>query len=179
MTGFAVPTLATPRLTLRAGRREDFDTFADVLASDHARHMDGPLSPARSWSWFCSNLAGWALTGIGGLMIEADGETVGYVSVGQGPHFPEVELGWLTYPGHLRRGYAAEAAAALRDWAWSHTDLTSLVSYVTTDNAASRALAEKLGAVPDEGAARPQGPQDCVVYCHRAPDADGGMEAYA
>ena len=81
----------------------------------------------------------------------------------------------------MGRGYATEAAAALRDWAWSHTRIPTLVSYISPENAASRALAEKLGAVVDETAARPdgEGSDDCVVYRHPAPDADGGLEAYA
>ncbi len=181
MTSFTIPTIATPRLTLRAARLEEFDTFAGFLASEHSRYMDGPVSRDAAWTCFTGDIAGWALQGFGGLMIEHQGAVIGQVALGQPPRFPEVELGWLVYPAHMGRGYATEAAAALRDWAWSHTRIPTLVSYISPDNAASRALAKKLGAVVDRAAARPdgEGPDDCVVYRHPAPDADGGLEAYA
>ncbi len=181
MTRFTIPTIATPRLTLRAARREDFHAFAAFLASDHARHMDGPVTRDIAWTWFTNDIASWALLGFGGLMIEHEGTVIGQVAIGQPPRFPEVELGWLIYPAHMGRGYATEAAAALRDWAWSHTRIPTLVSYVSPDNTASRALAEKLGAVIDPAAPRPdgEGPEDSLVYRHPAPDADGSPEAYA
>ncbi len=181
MTGFEIPTITTPRLTLRAARLADFDAFAGFLASEHSRYMDGPVSRDGAWGWFANDIAGWALQGFGGLMIEREGEVVGQVAIGQPPRFPEVELGWLVYPAHTGKGYATEATLGLRDWAWAHTDLTSLVSYIDPDNAASRALAAKLGAAVDETAPRPdgEGPEACVVYRHPAPDTDGSPEAYA
>ena len=181
MTRFDIPSIATSRLTLRAARREDFDGFAGFLATEHSRYMDGPVSRGTAWTWFTNDTAGWALRGFGGLMVARDDAVVGQVALGQPPHFPEVELGWLIYPEHMRKGYACEAALALRDWAWANTGLTTLVSYVAPGNAASRALAERLGAVIDEAAARPDGEtrEDCVVYRHPAPDADGSPEPRA
>jgi RimJ/RimL family protein N-acetyltransferase len=181
MTSFTVPTIATPRLTLRAARLDDFDGFAGFLASEHSRYMDGPINRDTAWTWFTNDLASWALLGFGGLMIERDGAVVGQVALGQPPRFPEVELGWLVYPAHTGKGYATEAVLALRDWAWTDTDLTTLVSYIDPDNAASRALAAKVGAVVDETAPRPdgEGPDVCMVYRHPLPDSDGSPEAYA
>ncbi len=175
MTGFTIPTITTPRLTLRAAKLEEFDSFAAFLASEHSRYMDGPVSRDRAWNWFTGDIAGWTLQGHGGLMIEHAGVVIGQVAISQPPWFPEVELGWLIYPAHMGRGYATEAAAALRDWAWEHTRIPTLVSYIAPNNAASRALAEKLGAVIDPTAARPdgEGPEDCVVYRHPLPDQAG------
>jgi len=176
-----IPTIATPRLILRAARLADFDGFAAFLATEHARYMDGPVSRDTAWSWFTNDIASWALMGHGGLMIEQAGEVIGQVAICQPPRFPAVELGWLVYPEHMGRGFAFEAALAFRDWAWAHTRLTTLVSYVHPGNAASRALAQKLGAGVDETAPRPdgEGPEDCLVYRHPAPDTDGSPEAYA
>ena len=72
------------------------------------------------------------------------------------------ELGWLLYDGYEGQGYATEAAAALRDWAFGTLGLETLVSYCDPDNAASIAVAERLGAVRDPLAAR-QDPEDMVL----------------
>jgi RimJ/RimL family protein N-acetyltransferase len=87
--------------------------------------------------------------------------TMGQVGINHGPLFPEKELGWLLYEGFEGQGYAAEAAIAMRDWAWCSLDVPSLVSYCDPGNARSIALAQKLGAVPDPDAVG-QDPEDLV-----------------
>ncbi|GGD38025.1 GNAT family N-acetyltransferase [Sinisalibacter lacisalsi] len=183
MTAFTIPSIETQRLTLRAAQREDFATFAAELAKPRSRYMDGPFDRDAAWSFFVNDLASWALLGVGGLMLERDGEVVGQVAIAQPPHFPEIELGWFTYEAHAGHGYAAEAAFALRDWAYAHAGLSTLVSYIHPENAASIRLAEKLGALADPAAALPEGDTeaDTIVFRHPSPEAmaDGGMEAYA
>jgi len=183
MTGFTIPTIETQRLLLRPARLEDFPQFAEELAKPRTRFMDGPLSADMAWTFFTNDLACWPLLGVGGLMIDREGTVVGQVAIGRPPRFPEMELGWIVYEAHEGRGYAAEAAFALRDWAYANAGLTTLVSYVDRDNTASIRLAEKLGAVEDPGAPRPAGESaaQTLVFRHPAPDAlaDGGMEAYA
>ncbi len=148
------PTLTTDRLTLRPLRYEDFPAFAAFLASDRSRHMGGPYDHARAWLWFCSDAGQWALFGHGALMIDlADGATVGQVGINHGPLFPERELGWFLYAGHEGRGYATEAAAALRDWGFGTQGYETLVSYMDPANQASARVARRLGAVPDPAAA--------------------------
>jgi RimJ/RimL family protein N-acetyltransferase len=158
------PTLATPRLTLRPMRPGDWPAYAAFMAGARSVHMGGPLDAQAAWGSFCHDAAGWALWGAGALMVEAAGETVGQVGVSHGPRFPEAELGWLLYDGAGGRGYAAEAAGALRDWAFA-AGMPTLVSYIDPANAASIRLAERLGAVRDPDAV----PQDAgdLVYRHR------------
>lgn len=183
MTSFTIPTIETQRLTLRAARLDDFAQFADELAKPRTQHMDGPFARDAAWAFFVNDLASWPLLGVGGLMLERAGEVVGQVAMARPPRFPEIELGWFTYEAHEGRGYAAEAAFALRDWAYANAGLATLVSYVSPANAASVRLAEKLGALPDPDAARPEGETeaDTIVFRHPSPGAlaDGGMEAYA
>nr|WP_242500581.1 GNAT family N-acetyltransferase [Tropicimonas sp. IMCC6043] len=173
----AAPVLTTPRLTLRPYRFEDFEPVAAFLASDRARPMHGPYSREAAWAWFTNNVAQWSLFGYGGLMIEAQGRTVGQVSINSGLAFPEPELGWFLFDGNEGQGFATEAARALRDFAYESAGLETLVSYCTPENAASIALAERLGATLDPEAPRPA--PSVVVYRHPAADADGSPEAYA
>lgn len=157
----------TGRLVLRAPAAEDFPAYARLLASPRARGMGGPYGLRAAWGMFCHDAACWALFGHGALMIDlrATGECIGQVGINHGPLFPEKELGWLVYDGHEGRGYATEAAAALRDWAARTLGLDRLVSYIDPDNTRSIAVAERLGAVIDPGAAKMDAGD--LVYRHQ------------
>jgi RimJ/RimL family protein N-acetyltransferase len=161
-----VPTLRTPRLILRPMRASDWEAYFQMMASDRARFMGGPLALRDAWGMFCADHAQWDFFGCGALMIEdaAGGACLGQVGINAGPLFPERELGWMVYPQAEGQGIAFEAAAALRDWARDMLRLPTLVSYMDPDNHRSARLAERLGAVRDATAAR-QDPED-LVYRH-------------
>jgi RimJ/RimL family protein N-acetyltransferase len=163
-----IPKLMTERLVLRAPVADDFPAYARLLASPRAKGMGGPHTLRAAWGMFCHDVAVWPLFGHGALMIDlrATGECVGQVGINHGPLFPEKELGWLVYEGHEGRGYATEAAAALRDWAARTLGLDRLVSYIDPENSRSIAVAERLGAALDPDAPK-QDPDD-LVYRHHA-----------
>ena len=161
------PTLTTERLTLRPLRYEDFPAYAAFLATDRAWGMGGPHGVRTAWEYFCNDTAQWTLLGMGGLMIETKGGAViGQSAVCHGPIFPEPELGWFLYDGHEGQGYATEAAAAMRDWAFGPRGLTALVSYIERANAASIRVAERLGGIIDTDAATPFNEPDLVYRYH-------------
>jgi len=161
MSEFTIPRITTARLVLRAPVMADFEPYAALLASPRAMHMGGPYARKAAWGLFCSDIAQWALFGHGSLMVDlARGACVGQVGINHGPLFPEKELGWLLYDGCEGQGYATEAAAALREWARAR-GWRGLVSYVHPDNAASAAVARRLGATLD-AAAVVQDPGDLV-----------------
>jgi len=158
-----IPVLETPRLRLRAQCLDDFPVYAAFSASPRARGMGGPFAEVAAWGQFCHDLASWHLFGHGALMIERrdTGECIGQVGINHGPLFPEQELGWLLYAGQEGQGFASEAAAALRDWAFVVRGLPTLVSYMAADNHASQAVAVRLGGVLDAQAVRSD-PDDLV-----------------
>ncbi len=162
-----IPTLTTERLILRPPVFEDFADYAQLMASPRARYMGGPFDTRAAWGMFCHDVALWHLFGHGALMIDlrGTGKCVGQVGINHGPLFPEKELGWLVYDGYQGNGFAVEAAAALRDWAFAAVGCESLVSYIDAGNVASARVAERLGAVRDF-AARKQDPED-LVYRHK------------
>lgn len=163
------PTLETERLTLRAMCMEDWPDYFDLMRSERARFMGGPLGEFSAWGMFCHDAGQWALMGHGALMIEerATGLCLGQVGINHGPLFPEHELGWYVYEHAEGRGIAFEAARAFRDWASNVRRLPTLVSYMDPDNHRSARLAERLGAVLDPAAVRTD-PQD-LVYRHFGP----------
>jgi len=162
------PNLYTARLTLRPLTIADHPAYAAFMASPRSIYMGGPYDPNKTWGWFCHDAGQWALFGFGGLMIDATatGETIGCVSINHGPLFPEPELGWFLYDGHEGRGYATEAACALRDWAFATRGLPTLVSYIDPPNHASAAVALRLGATLDPDAPRQPRDEGDLVYRH-------------
>lgn len=162
----SIPTLKTPRLTLRPMRASDWAPYQCLMESDRSIFMGGPFSTTVAWGMFCADHAQWYLFGCGALMIEdaSSGQCLGQVGINSGPLFPEFELGWLLYPEAEGFGYAYEAASALREWSRGVLHIDTLVSYVDPENAKSVRLAERLGATLDAGAQRPD-PSD-LVYRH-------------
>ncbi|WP_299652328.1 GNAT family N-acetyltransferase [uncultured Tateyamaria sp.] len=173
MTHPIAPTLTTDRLTLRAHMMSDFDPLYALFATDRAQYMGGPVEAKQMWYWIAAEVGSWQLKGFGswGVTRTDDGAFIGQVGINQPHHFPEPELGWVLLQDFEGKGYAAEAAAAARDWYWSNTDAQSVVSYITPGNSRSEALASRLGAVLDAEAPLPAGETqaDTVVYRHGRP----------
>jgi RimJ/RimL family protein N-acetyltransferase len=158
-----IPTLVTARLTLRPVRMSDYPAYLEIIASPRSKYMGGPYDGWAAWGMFCHETALWELFGHGGLSIErtSDGAWLGVAGINDGPIFPEKELGWMLTEAGEGQGYATEAAAALRDWAFATLGLATLVSYCDPENARSIAVARRLGGVLDGVAAR-QDPDDLV-----------------
>jgi RimJ/RimL family protein N-acetyltransferase len=72
------------------------------------------------------------------------------------------ELGWAVAREHWGRGYATEAAGAVRDWARNDR----LISLITTDNVRSQAVARRLGARPAGTVAELEGGGPHVIWVH-------------
>lgn len=161
-----IPVLHTGRLILDAPQIADFPAYAGLVTGPRAAFMGGPHSLATAWGWFCSDVAGWMLLGFGGLIMRrrSDGRAVGQVALSRGPDLPETQLGWMIFSeADEGRGYAAEGAAALRDWAFGPGGLATCVAYIKGANRRSIRLAERLGARADDRARLPAG-MDTLVW---------------
>lgn len=86
-----------------------------------------------------------------GVFTRDGGELVGSVGLVRitppGPAGREAELGYWTAKEQRRRGYTAEAAGAVADWALGELGVERLEWVAEVGNAASRAVAERLGFV--------------------------------
>lgn len=166
-----IPTIGTERLILRPLKMDDWPEYAELMSSPRAIYFGGPHAPKAAWGMFCHDVALWALTGQGALMFEErdTGRCLGQVGINSGPLFPEHEIGWFAYEHAEGKGYAYEAAVALRDWAFRVRRLQTLVSYIDPGNIRSCKLAERLDAKLDAQAMRTD-PVD-LVYRHPNPVA--------
>ena len=69
----------------------------------------------------------------------------------------EVELTYVIAAAFWGRGFATEAAAAIRDYAFRQLDLTRIVSLIDPANSASERVALKLGMKFEANTERPSG----------------------
>ena len=78
--------------------------------------------------------------------LAATDELLGDVSLTLGsPEHRQAEIGFTLHPGHHRRGYATEAAAAVVAMAFSTYDLHRVYGRLEARNIASARVLEKLG----------------------------------
>ena len=154
----ATPFLETPRLVLRDKRPDDFDFVASLHADPEVMRFigDGSTQPRgevearffrvleierapghERWDAFkiVERKEDGARVGQAGMLrCEIDG-------------VPEVEIGWWLAPFAWGRGYATEAALALRDFAFAELRLDRLSVVLFPENRKSVAVAERIGAV--------------------------------
>ncbi|PRX33782.1 Protein N-acetyltransferase, RimJ/RimL family [Meinhardsimonia xiamenensis] len=167
----AIPVLETERTRLRAPRIGDFDLYASIVCSPRGSHLGGPYTRADAWSDFSRAVAGWLLHGHGLWCVEtrADRLAIGFVVIGLEPGDAEPELGFLFAREVEGKGFAREAAAAARDFAWHRLGLESLVSYIDAENTRAIELALRLGARRD-AAAEARLAEPACVYRHPRPE---------
>lgn len=142
------PTLTTKRLPLGPIAPAHAEAFIAFCATEASRFIGGPANQRDAWEGaaICAGL--WPLRGHGPFWVSdrETGEPVGRV----GPCFPiwrsEPELTWVISPPHQRKGYAAEAALAARDWCETVLGPPPMVSLIDAENLASIRVAERLGA---------------------------------
>ena len=141
-------TLTTDRLTLRTPAEEDFEAVARfVMDSPRTGFVGGAAADRwQAWRGFLTSIGHWGLRGYGFFTVLRDGAPVGRVGLVNHIMWDEPELGWQLFDGHEGKGYATEAAQAVRDWAARAHGLRRPISYIHPDNAASARVASRLGA---------------------------------
>ena len=162
--GDAVRAMRTARLTLRAHAPGDWPAFRTFYASEDARILGGPHGAAHAWTLFAADAGHWALHGFGWFVLDDGTGAVGTCGLHRPPHHDELEIGWITFAPARGRGYATEAARAVLDRFRAAFAGERIVSYIDAGNAASRAVARKLGAT-DTGARARHDPQ-AEIWSH-------------
>lgn len=144
------PIIITERLTLRGPQKADFEPLAVFFDDSIRAHgFGGTLPRDQAWRWFASMIGHWHLHGYGYFtVVETATDTpIGIVGLWNPEGWPEPELGWVMYDGSEGKGFAKEAALAVRDYAYGTLGFTTLTSNIIPGNTRSVALAERIGAV--------------------------------
>lgn len=168
----ALPVIETDRLILRPPLIADWPVLEPIWTTERGRYIGGPMNGEDAWLDFNQCISSWLLRGYGFLTItnRTDNNVLGLVGLAQEHGDPEPELGWLLTEAAEGMGYATEAARAMLPLAHALIGAGRFVSYIHRDNAASIAIAERLGAVAD---AEPHPLfADGLVYRHIREPAD-------
>lgn len=171
------PILETPRLTLRRWRSGDVAALDPINADPEVtRYLNPPLPPAAGFGERC--IEHWDKYGFGFFAVESreepsPGRFIGFVGIGHPTFLPELahrpELGWRLARDSWGHGLATEAAAAVRDDAFSRLGLAELISIIHPDNEASRRVAAKVGMTIEGTVHHPGLDRDVDVWQLAAP----------
>ncbi len=161
------PTLTTGRLILRGPERDDLPDFTRFMTSAPSMTGQGEtITAEQAWFGFLAGIGHWQWHGFGFfILVETQtGHPVGRVGLIKHSNWPDIELAWHLFEGAEGKGYATEAAMAVKAWAREDLGLDRLSSYIDVDNARSQAVAKRLGATTD-GTRAPHEPE-AEVWVH-------------
>ena len=145
--------LETPRLLLREMSLADLDFVAAMLGSPEVmRFYPQVYSRQDAEAWIRRGLARYAKDGVGLWLVmeKACGEPVGQVGLIRQliEGVDEMEIGYLIHFPFWRRGYAGEAALAVREYAFTCLSRPHVISLIRPINRPSQAVARKIGMRP-------------------------------
>lgn len=167
---FAISTLETSRLILRAPREADFAAMLAFNDSPRTQFLGGPLERRWIWRGLLANIGHWALRGYGFYSVDTKaGDFIGRIGVIFHDGWPEPELAWHLYEGFEGQGYAHEAALAAKGDYHARISPQPLISMIDVANARSEALALRLGARRECTVTEPD--ETYHIYRHTGPEA--------
>jgi ribosomal-protein-alanine N-acetyltransferase len=143
----------TERLKFRLLTADDFEAWVPLFeANDVALflEMDPKLSPRElCQKWFDKSLHRQEnnLGGMNGLIDKATNQLVGQCGllIQTVQDIERLEIGYSILPQFWGKGYASEAAAKCKDYAFTNNLADSLISQVHVNNIASEKVALKNG----------------------------------
>lgn len=148
----------TARLVLRRLRAQDFESvFAMAAHPEMWRYPErAPMSSEEAWNLLLRHEGSWNVAGYGVFAVEerTSGAFVGLAGLSQfqrriDPAFDaHPEITWSIVPSAQGNGYATEAAEAAIRWLEREFPHSQSVCLIHSGNAASLAVADKLGYQP-------------------------------
>lgn len=147
----AMMRIETERLILRPIDPErDFEPWARAMAEESTVRYLGvkPMNRAEAWRHMALVIGHWNIRGYGFFSLEhrQTGEWIGRVGPWNPVGWPAPEVGWTISPDHRRQGYAAEAARASIDFAFSTLGWEKVVHVILEGNEPSMAVARAVGS---------------------------------
>jgi RimJ/RimL family protein N-acetyltransferase len=145
----SIALIETERLLLRPVAMDDLDEVVRLHEDPLVAEFMG--TPDREWlvGWVEGSDREWAELGYGrmAMLDRASGRFLGRTGLKRWPQFEETEVGWALQPEARGRGLATEAARAVLRWS-ERFDPPYITAMIRPDNAASLAVAERLGMSP-------------------------------
>jgi ribosomal-protein-alanine N-acetyltransferase len=173
--------LSTQRLILRYMRRCDVDPLVE-LWTDPA--VTGFLGGPREKTALTAGLEDAARNpraepyDLWPLVEKSSGAVVGHCGLLEKAveGRTEIEVVFVLAESAQGKGYATEAASALRDWAFTRRGLTRLIALIEPGNAASERVARKIGMRLEREIVRPGGSVRRLYALERGREQTGRTE---
>ena len=142
--------IETERLFLREMTEEDFPALYKVLAdADIMKYYPYVFDESRVRNWILRNIERYRVLGFGlwAVCLKATGEMIGDCGLTMQLIGGEIkpEIGYHIRADQQRKGYAKEAAIAVRDWTFHNTPFHVVYSYMNYTNEPSYKTAISYG----------------------------------
>ena len=138
--------IETERLWLREYTMDDFAALYEIMSDPETmKHYPTPFDEEKTRGWISWNLDNYKKLGFGlwAIVLKESGEFIGDCGITlqniDGQTLPEI--GYHINKKYWRRGFAKEAARAVRDWAFRHTEYDAIYSYMKYTNVGSYSTA--------------------------------------
>ena len=163
---FDRPLLETERLELWLPRADDLKAMYAVVTQPETSRYLGAVSQLHEHSFrFMRGAGSWFLYGYGPLMLRLKGQgpVIGNCGVfhtfrGLGEDFDDhPEAGWIIAAEHVGKGFGREVMDAVLAWFDATHGKRRIVCMIAPENAASLALAQRLGFAVFREAGLPDG----------------------
>lgn len=166
---FLVPTkLETNRLLLRTFQNEDWKALHRYYSDESCMKytIGRTLTEGETWRTMSSMIGHWQLRGYGPYAVEekASGNVVGVVGLWYPNDWPEPEIKWGLAPQVWGKGFASEAARAVKDMAFDALENCKLISLIIAENQNSIKVAMAVGATLEKEITFRE--KQCLIYRH-------------
>ena len=160
--------IETPRLLLRNYTLDDFPALYEIMSDPETmQHYPAPFDADRTRNWITWNLDNYERYGFGlwAVVLKETGEFIGDCGITlqniDGEILPEI--GYHIHKKYWRRGFAKEAARAVRNWGFRNTQYDIFYSYMKYTNIGSWSTAlangmKKVKEYPD--------PKNTISYAY-------------
>lgn len=144
--------LETERLYLREMNQSDFGSLCRILQDEETMYAyEGAFSDAEVQEWLdrqISRYQKWNF-GLWAVILKATDEMIGQCGLTMQPWKEEevLEIGYLFERKYWHKGYAAEAAAACKKYAFERLKADEVCSIIRDTNTASQRVAIRNGMV--------------------------------
>lgn len=142
--------LETKRLYLRELRQSDYNSLCKILQDGETMYAyGGAFDDNMVQDWLDRQLARYAEYGFGlwAVVLKENGEMIGQCGLTMQPWQDRqvLEIGYLFQRAYWHNGYAAEAAKACKEYAFSKLGAEEVCSIIRDTNTASQRVALRNG----------------------------------
>jgi len=146
--------LETPRLVLRELELGDLDFVAELLAHPEVMHFwPKPYTRDEAEAWTRRQQDRYARDGYGYWLAldKANGQPIGQAGLlsQDVDGVIEVGIGYIIHRPFWRQGYATDAAAHCRDYAFEKLGKERIVVMVRPENVVSQSVTRRIGGKPE------------------------------